>query len=50
MVAVVFHHRRVLPLVQRQLWIDEMMPGVSLEGSQMSHETLPLDKVARRAR
>jgi hypothetical protein len=25
-----------------------MTPGVSLEGSQMSHETLPLDKVARR--
>jgi hypothetical protein len=27
-----------------------MMSGVSLEGSQMSHETLPLDEVARRAR
>jgi hypothetical protein len=25
-----------------------MTPGVSLEGSQMSHETLPLDEVARR--
>jgi hypothetical protein len=27
-----------------------MMPDVSLEGSRMSHETLPLDKVTRRAR
>jgi hypothetical protein len=36
--------------MQRRLWIDEMMPGISLEGSRMSHETLPLDEVARRAR
>jgi hypothetical protein len=36
--------------MQHRLRIDEMMPEVSLEGSQMSHETLPLDKVARRAR
>jgi hypothetical protein len=50
MVAAAFHHRRVLPLMQRRLWIDEMMPGISLEGSRMSHETLPLDEVARRAR
>jgi hypothetical protein len=27
-----------------------MEPSVSLEGSQMSHETLPLDEVVRRAR
>jgi hypothetical protein len=26
-----------------------MEPGVSLEGSRMSHETLPLDEVVRRA-
>jgi hypothetical protein len=50
MVVAVFHHRRVLPLMQRQLWINEMTPGVSLEGSRMSHETLPIDEVARRAR
>jgi hypothetical protein len=50
MVAAVFHHQRVLPLMQRRLWIDEMTPGVSLEGSRMSHETPPLDEVARRAR
>jgi hypothetical protein len=49
-VATMFHHRRVLPLMQRRLWIDEMTSGVSLEGSRMSHETLPLDMVARRAR
>jgi hypothetical protein len=50
MVAAAFHHRRVLPLMQRRLRIDEMTSGVSLEGSQMLHETLPLDEVARRAR
>jgi hypothetical protein len=50
MVAAAFHHRRVLPLMQRRLRIDEMTPEVSLEGSRMSHETLPLDEVAQRAR
>jgi hypothetical protein len=41
MVAVAFHRRRVLPLLQRQLRLDEMTPGISLEGSRMSHETPP---------
>jgi hypothetical protein len=50
MVAATFHRRRVLPLMQRRLWIDEMMSEVSLEGSRMSHETLPLNEVAWRAR
>jgi hypothetical protein len=36
--------------MQHRLRIDEMTPGVSLEGSQMSHKTLPLDEVARHAR
>jgi hypothetical protein len=36
--------------MQRRLWLDENTPGVSLEGSRMSHETLPLDEVARRTR
>jgi hypothetical protein len=49
-VAAAFHHQRVLPLMQRRLRIDEMTPEVMLEGSRMSHETLPLDEVARRAR
>jgi hypothetical protein len=38
------------PKCLRRLQLDEMTPGVSLEGSQMSHETLPLDNVVRRAR
>jgi hypothetical protein len=46
MVAAVFHRRRVLPLMQRRLWIDEMTPKVLLEGSRKSHETLPLNEVA----
>jgi hypothetical protein len=50
MVAAAFHHQRVLPLMQRQLQINKMTPDALLEGSQMSHETLPLDEVVRRAR
>jgi hypothetical protein len=50
MVATVFHRRRVLPLMQRRLRLNEMTPGAWLEGSQMSHESLPIDEVARRAR
>jgi hypothetical protein len=50
MVAAAFHRRRVLPLMQRRLRIDEMTRDVSLEESRMSHETLTLDEVARRAR
>jgi hypothetical protein len=50
MVATAFHHRRVLPLMQRWLRMDQMELGVSLEGSRMSHETLPLDEVIQRAR
>jgi hypothetical protein len=46
MVAIVFHCQRVLSLTQRQLWLDEMTPEASLEGSKMSHESLPLDEVA----
>jgi hypothetical protein len=41
MVAAAFHHRRVLPLTQRRLQLDEMMSEASLEGSRMSHESLP---------
>jgi hypothetical protein len=48
MVAAMFHRRRVLSLMQRRLRIDEMTPEASLEGSQMSHESLPLNEVARR--
>jgi hypothetical protein len=49
MVAMTFHHRRVMPLTQRRLWLDQIMPEAPLEGSRMSHESLPLDEVARRA-
>jgi hypothetical protein len=49
MVAVAFHRRRVHPLMQRRLRLDEMKSGVSLEGKRMSHETLPLDEVVWRA-
>jgi hypothetical protein len=49
MVAATFHRQRVLPLMQRWLRIDEMTPEASLEGSRMSHESLPLDEVTQRA-
>jgi hypothetical protein len=48
MVVVAFHRRRVLSLMQRRLRLDEMKSDVSLEGSQMSHETLPLNEVVWR--
>jgi hypothetical protein len=50
MVAVAFHRRRFLPLMQRQLQLYKVKPSVSLEGSRMSHETLPLDEVVQHAR
>jgi hypothetical protein len=49
MVVAAFHRRRVLPLTQRLLRLDEMTPEALLEGSRMSHESLSLDEVARRA-
>jgi hypothetical protein len=36
--------------MQRRLRLDQMESGISMEGSRMSHETLPLDEVVRRAR
>jgi hypothetical protein len=36
--------------MQHRLRIDEMTLEASLEGSWMSHESLPLDEVVRRAR
>jgi hypothetical protein len=41
MVAAAFHRRRVLPLMQRRLRLDEMTPEATLEGTRMSHESLP---------
>jgi hypothetical protein len=50
MVATAFHRQRVWPLMQRRLRMDQMKSGVSLEGNQMSHGTLPLDEVVWHAR
>jgi hypothetical protein len=50
MVAAAFHRRRVMPLTQRRLRLDQITPEAPLEGSRMSHESLPLDEVTRRAR
>jgi hypothetical protein len=37
-----------MPLCQRRLRLDQMTPEASLEGSQMSHESLVLEEVLRR--
>jgi hypothetical protein len=49
-VAAFFHHPRVMPLCRRRLRLDQMTPEASLEGTQMSHESLALEEVLRRAR
>jgi hypothetical protein len=49
-VATVFHRRRVMPLYQHRLRLDQMTPEAPLEGSRMSHESLTLEEVLRRAR
>jgi hypothetical protein len=49
-VVAAFHERRVLPLAARRLWLDQMVLGSPLEGSQMSDATLSLDDIVRRVR
>jgi hypothetical protein len=49
-VAAGFHRRRVMPLCQRRLRLDQMTPEANLEGTRMSHESLTLEEVLRRAR
>jgi hypothetical protein len=50
MVAAAFHRWRVMPLTHRRLRLDQMTLEAPLEGSRMSHESLSLNEVARRAR
>jgi hypothetical protein len=40
----------VMPLCRRRLRLDQMTPEASLEGTRMSHESLALEEVLRRAR
>jgi hypothetical protein len=47
-VVAAIHRRRVLPLTERRLPLSEMMPGVDLEGSQMSLVPLSTDDLRRR--
>jgi hypothetical protein len=47
-VVAAIHRRRVLPLAKRRLPLSEMMPGVDLEGSQMSSVPLSTDDLRRR--
>jgi hypothetical protein len=47
-VVAAIHRQRVLPLAERRLLLLEMMPGVDLEGSQMSSVPLSVDDLRRR--
>jgi hypothetical protein len=47
-VVAAIHRRRVLPLAERRLPLSEMIPGVYLEGSQMSSVPLSADDLRRR--
>jgi hypothetical protein len=47
-VVAAIHRRRVLPLTERRLPLSEMMPGVDLEGSQMSSVPLSADDLRKR--
>jgi hypothetical protein len=47
-VVAAIHRRRVLPLVERRLWLSEMKPGVDLEGSWMSSTSLSTDDLLKR--
>jgi hypothetical protein len=47
-VVAALHRRRVLPLTERKLLLSEMIPGVDLEGSQMSSVPLAADDLHRR--
>jgi hypothetical protein len=47
-VVATIHRRRVLPLAERRLPLSEMMPGVDLEGSQISSVSLSADDLRKR--
>jgi hypothetical protein len=47
-VVAAIHRRRVLPLAERRLPLSELMPGIDLEGSQMSSVPLSADDLRRR--
>jgi hypothetical protein len=47
-VVTAIHRRRVRPLAERRLPLSEMMPGVDLEGSQMSSVSLSIDDLRMR--
>jgi hypothetical protein len=47
-VVAAIHRQRVLPLAERWLPLSEMMPGVDLEGSQMSSVSLSADDLRSR--
>ena len=49
-VIAAFHRRRVLPLTERQLRLDEMTPDVFLESSWMASASLSTDELLRRVK
>jgi hypothetical protein len=49
-VVVAFHRRRVLPLADRRLHLDEITHEASVESSWMDSVTLSTDKLLRRVK
>lgn len=47
-VVAAFHRWRVLPLVERRLWLYEMKLEAEVESSRMSLATLPTDDLLKR--
>jgi hypothetical protein len=49
-VVAAFHRRRVLPLDDRRLRLDEMTPEASVESSWMASDALSTDELLRRVK
>jgi hypothetical protein len=45
-----FHKRRVLPLMSRRIFLDDMKEGTSWEGTRMAPDELEHDEVVRRVK
>jgi hypothetical protein len=49
-VVAAFHRRRVLPLTDHRLHLDEMTPEASMESSRMASAALPTNKLLRQVK
>lgn len=49
-IVVAFHRKRVLPLMERRLCLDEMTPEAFVESSQMASTNLSIDELLRQVK